>query len=67
MLHTVCCNNVVRLTAVGLAATVRRLSISYVTDTRVDLRRAYVTYSQKWQNCTLQPGEDHDVYFGSTA
>ena len=45
MLHTVRCSNFVRSTKVELAETVRKLLASYVTGTRVDLRRAYVAYS----------------------
>ena len=52
MSHTVCCNNFVGWTVVELATTVRRLSTSYATGTRVDLRRAYVAYSQK---CSAAP------------
>ena len=47
MLLVVCCINFVRSMAMEPAATVRRLSTSYVTDARADLRRAYVSYSQK--------------------
>ena len=49
MLHTGCCNNFVRPTAVELVATVRMIPTPYVTGTRVDLRRAYVAYSHKFR------------------
>ena len=38
-------------------------SLRNATGTRVDLRRAYVDCLQKMQSCTLQPGEDPDVFF----
>ena len=47
MLRTVCYNNFVGSTAVELAVTPRMLSTSYLTGTRVDLRRPYVACSQK--------------------
>ena len=47
MLRTVCCNNFVRSTALEPAVTGKKVSTPYVTGTRVDLRRAYVAYSQK--------------------
>lgn len=46
MLHTVvCCNNFVRSTEVGPEAMVRRLSTSYVTGAKVDLKRVRAAYS----------------------
>ena len=61
MLHTFCSNNFVRSTAVEPAATVRRHSISYAT--RSEARVRSLLLIAEIQSCTLQPGEDPDVYF----